>query len=169
MNYPDRNDFSNDPGIGEAEKTLRLIASLPAPEGLEERVRAGLKAAPRGGRVLSWPARHVWAGSWMRSAAAAAIACVVAGGGWGVYSHVQPGQAPRGIAGPSVAAPGQFSTGEAVRRPQTLNGPTVTHAPTPNPAQAKVTSKAAAKPSPKSAHNPQTSAVSKAAAPPQAQ
>ena len=38
-----------------AEETLRLIASLPAPAGLEDRVHAALRAAPRRGRVLAWP------------------------------------------------------------------------------------------------------------------
>ena len=51
-----------------AEETLRLIASLPAPAGLEDRVHAALRSAPHGaparglragvaswGRVLAWP------------------------------------------------------------------------------------------------------------------
>ena len=122
MSYTSRNESSNHSGGSEAEQTLRLIANLPAPEGLEDRVHAGLLAAPRGGRVLFWPAPFSPASGWLRSAAAAAIVCVVAGGGWGIYSHVQPGQ-PQGIAGPRIAGPGQFSTGEAMRRPQTLNGP----------------------------------------------
>ena len=40
---------------GSAEETLRLIASLPAPEGLELRVRMGLSTHTRPGRVLAWP------------------------------------------------------------------------------------------------------------------
>jgi hypothetical protein len=108
--------------VSAAEVTLRLIARLPAPEGLEERVHAGLRAAPRRARVLAWP----MAGEWMRAAAAAAIVCVVAGGGWGIYARVQPGQvAPPGMGGPRLAAPGGFTEGGAVRRPQTLVGPTV--------------------------------------------
>ncbi len=41
------------------EDTLRLIASLPAPAGLEDRVHKALRAAPRSGRVLAWPADSV--------------------------------------------------------------------------------------------------------------
>jgi hypothetical protein len=146
--------FSKDSGVSEAEETLRLIARLPVPEGLEDRVHAGLKTVPStvrsGGRILAWPGPLTVAGGWMRSAAAAAIVFVVAGGGWGIYSRVQvgqPGQLPQGIAGPRIAGPGpgQFSTGEAVRRPQTLNGPTVTHPATPKLPQAKVPAKAQAK------------------------
>jgi hypothetical protein len=169
MNYPERNGKSNDSEFGApgpAETTLRLIARLPAPEGLEDRVHAGLLAAPRGGRVLAWPVSLNSASGWMRSAAAAAIACVVAGGGWGIYSHVQPGQSPRGIAGPRIAGPGQFSTGQAVRRPQTLNGPMVTHPETPRPPQARVQAKALAKPAARAMRNTQTTTVSKNAAPP---
>jgi hypothetical protein len=116
------NDFSKGAGAAHsaAEVTLRLIARLPAPEGLEDRVQAGLLAAPRDGRVLAWPRALPMAGGWMRGAAAAAIVCVVAGGGWGIYSRVQPA---RGIMAPETG--GQFSTGEARRRPQTLEGPVV--------------------------------------------
>jgi len=38
-----------------AERTLRLIASLPAPAGLEDRVYTALRSVPRTGRVLAWP------------------------------------------------------------------------------------------------------------------
>lgn len=118
-------------GCGDAETTLRLIASLPAPEGLEERVQAGLRAAPRKARLLAWPEASLPAGGWavrgwMRSVAAAAIVCVVAGGGWSIYSRVQPAQSAHGVVAPRVGAPGGFSEGGAVRRPQTLNGPAVT-------------------------------------------
>lgn len=115
--------FSND-AVSAAEVTLRLIARLPAPDGLEERVHAGLRAAPRRARVLAWPASMT--GEWMRAAAAAAIVCVVAGGGWGIYLRVQPGQIVPGMGGPRLAVPGGFTEGGAVRRPQTLVGPMVT-------------------------------------------
>ena len=36
------------------EDTLRLIASLPAPEKLAGRVNAGLRAAPQSSRTLMW-------------------------------------------------------------------------------------------------------------------
>jgi len=38
-----------------AEQTLRLLAQLRSPEGLEDRVIAGLHSAPRRGRILYWP------------------------------------------------------------------------------------------------------------------
>ena len=113
---------SND-AVSAAEVTLRMLARLPAPEGLEERVHAGLRAAPRRARVLAWPAPMT--GEWMRAAAAAAIVCVVAGGGWGIYARVQPGQVTPGMGGTRLAAPGGFTEGGAVRRPQRLVGPTV--------------------------------------------
>jgi hypothetical protein len=131
---------SND-AVSAAEVTLRLLARLPAPVGLEERVHAGLRAAPRRTRVLAWPASR--SGEWMRAAAAAAIVCVVAGGGWGIYMRVQPGQIGPGIGGPRLAAPGGFTEGGAVRRPQTLVGPTVS---VPVGAQTTTKTKAPVKP-----------------------
>ncbi len=101
-----------------AEDTLRLIASLPAPAGLEERVHKALRAAPRSGRVLAWPAgfraRTVMQNHWMRAAAAAAIVFVVVGGGWGVYSRVQPGPAGKVIVMPQ-RAPSSGGFGERER------------------------------------------------------
>ena len=115
-----------DTGRETGEDTLRLIAQLPAPEGIEDRVRAELRAAPRRARVLSWPAALRSDSPWMRSAAAAAIVFVVAGGGWGVYARVQQPQLARVIVmPPRVAAPGSFSSAAAIRTPNTLNGPVV--------------------------------------------
>jgi len=105
--------------------TLRLIATVPAPEGLADRVHDRLRSAPRAARILQWPANFRTESSWMRSAAAAAIAFVVVGGGWGVYSRVQPNKV---IAmPPHVAAPGGFSNAGAMRTPQTVNGPVLEH------------------------------------------
>jgi hypothetical protein len=151
MNDPGQNGFSNHPvAAGElspAEATLRLIAGLPAPQGLEERVRARLAAAPRRGRILSWPAALGLDSGWMRSAAAAAIVCVVAGGGWGVYSRVQRQQPPRvTVLAPRGPAQGSFASSGAVRTPQTLNGPVVAHPPAAPPAQIKDAAKTAPKP-----------------------
>jgi hypothetical protein len=132
------------PGEGEAETTLRLIAGLPAPEGLEERVKAGLHQAshqaPRSGSLLHWPPatrldpsragsmRWGWMQStFARSAAAAAIVLVVAGGGWEVYSRIQPAQEPKAIVLPPVAGHGGFSSANAIRTPRTLNGTVLTH------------------------------------------
>jgi hypothetical protein len=129
MKYPVQDGFPNDSGSGlsSAEITLRLIADLPAPAGLEERIHAGLQAAPRRGRVLAWPAVLRLDSAWMRTAAAAAIVSVVVGGGWGIYAHVQPGQSARGVAAPShvAASAGGFSSAGAMRTPNTLNGPVV--------------------------------------------
>jgi hypothetical protein len=108
----------------DVEATLRLIARLPAPAGLEDRVEAALRSRPRTASVLSWPIAVEPGSNWMRAAAAAAIVFVVAGGGWGIYSHVQQPQAARVIVMPQhLAAPGGFSSAGAMRTPQTLNGP----------------------------------------------
>jgi hypothetical protein len=153
MSYPVQDGFSNDSGGGEsrsaAEATLRLIAHLPAPEGLEDRVQASLRAAPRTARVLAWPVPL--AGEWLRTAAAAAIVFVVAGGGWGIYAHVQPSHPAHGIAGQRIAAPGGFTEGGAVRRPQTLVGPVVTHPATAVTAKPKTPNKLVVTPPAKSA------------------
>jgi len=107
------------------EASLRVVATLPAPDGLSDRVRARLRSTPRTARILEWPAAFRNDSAWMRSAAAAAIAFVVAGGGWGVYSRVQPNKV---IAmPPHVAAPGGFSNAGAMRTPQTVNGPVLEH------------------------------------------
>jgi hypothetical protein len=168
MNYRDQNSSSNDFGAGEApspaEATLRLIARLPAPQGLEERVKAGLRSAPRSARILAWPGPLPLTGGWLRAAAAAAIVFVVAGGGWGIYSRVQPGQPARGIAGPHAGAPGAFTQGGAVRRPQTLVGPTVTPpAPAATP-KTKTPAKPAAMPTPATKSNAANKATAQPAA-----
>jgi hypothetical protein len=107
-----------------AEETLRLIARIAVPEGLEDRVHARLLAEPRQARILAWPGSS----GWMRSAAAAAIVFVVAGGGWRIYSRVQPGMPGRPIVvSPHVGAGGAFSEAGVVRRPLTLQGPVVKH------------------------------------------
>jgi len=115
-----------------AEDTLRLIAGLPAPEGLADRVQAGLRTAPRTASILRWPHALRPTGGWMhsavaRSAAAAAIVCVVAGGGWEVYSRIQPAPSARVVVMPPRVAPGSvgFSSSTAMRVPQTLDGPVV--------------------------------------------
>lgn len=153
------------------EETLRLLAHLSAPEGLEERVQAGLRAAPRAAsgkaRVLRWPMTPRLENAWMRSslvrsAAAAAIVTVVVGGGWGVYSRVQPTQPARATTMPlHVSAPGGFSSAGAMRTPQTLNRPVVEHPEAAAPQTAKTAGKLAVK---TPVHSGKTTTASKATA-----
>jgi len=165
MSYSVQNGFSKDSGAGAAERTLRLIASLPVPEGLEDRVHAGLAAAPRRGRVLAWPGMRTQASGWVRGAAAAAIVFVVAGGGWGIYSRVQPSQPARVIVMPArAAAPGGFSGAGAMRTPQTLNLPVVAHPVATAGPKAKVPAKIAAT----KTQNTKSPVVDKTSAPPAA-
>jgi hypothetical protein len=141
-----------DPGSAPtaAEETLRLIARLPAPAGLEGRMQAALRVAPRRGRVLAWPTGNrsiaVFQSNWMRSAAAAVIVFVVAGGGWGVYMRVQQHQPGKVVTMPArVPGASGFSDAGAVRTPQTLPGPTVTQPAKAAPAPPKTRKKPAAR------------------------
>jgi hypothetical protein len=117
----------------DADATLRLIAGLPTPGGLEKRVIAGLRSAPRSGRIISWPRLLNPTENWLRSAAAAAIVFVVIGGGWGVYSHVKTTNAT--AAPPTTGAGGAFSNAGARVIPHTLTSPVVVQPP---PAQSRV-------------------------------
>jgi hypothetical protein len=123
---------------GAGEDTLRLIASLPAPSGLADRVQAGLRTTPQASPLLGWILMRGGslrpAGDWMhsgmvRGAAAAAIVCVVAAGGWRIYSHVQPAPGANVVVMPVTIAPstGGFAPAGAKRVPQTLQGPVLTH------------------------------------------
>src|SRR5208282_3892030 len=83
-----------------------------------------------GGHVLAWPAKFrakaALESNWMRAAAAAAIVFVVVGGGWGVYSRVQPGPAGKVIVMPQpMPSSGGFSGAGAIRTPATIPGPRV--------------------------------------------
>jgi hypothetical protein len=147
MSDSTQNGFSNDARLRDAEQTLRLVANLPAPKGLEDRIHAGLRVAPRQARLLAWPTAMSPAGGWLRSAAAAALVCVVAGGGWGIYSRVQPSQVPAG-----VTLGGGFGSAGTVRKPVTLVGPAVTHPATAVTAPARVGVKIAAAKLPASHH-----------------
>jgi hypothetical protein len=153
MNDQTQNEFSygTNSGMSEAEQTLRLIARLPVPEGLEDRVRTGLAAERTSSRrtatVLQWPAGFRPASSWMRAAAAAAIVFVVVGGGWGVYSRVQPPQSAKVIVmPPRVVSPSGFSNAGAMRTPNTLNGPIIANPANANSPQPKTLAPAAKKP-----------------------
>ena len=136
------------------DETLRLIAKLPAPAGLEERIQAGvrtaaLQEAPRKARILAWPGGLAGESHWihsagMRVAAAAAIVALVLCGGWGILTHVQTAQPPTAaVQPPHPAATGGFSSAGAMRTPQTLNGPVVKQPVTALPQSAKPAAKAA--------------------------
>jgi hypothetical protein len=131
---------NSDSGANFGEDTLRLIASLPAPEGIEERVHKALRSAPpRKGQVVAWPAEigsrvlpQSIHSNWMRAAAAAAIVFVVVGGGWGVYSRVEQGQSGKVVVMPArVPGSSGFAGAGAIRTPQTLPGPTIREQATP--------------------------------------
>ena len=141
-------------GSGEFEETLRLIARLSVPEGLEERVQAGLRTAAKSSLhrawILRWPVALRLDTAWMqnlgRAAAAAAIVAVVVGGGWGVSSRFQPAQSSSAVVvPPHVSSQGGFSSAGAMRTPQTLNGPVVAHPATVAPQTAKPAVKHATK------------------------
>ena len=128
MNEKSHNSRNSQTG----EETLRIIANLPAPAGLEDRVRGRLQGQPTSGRVLHWPVqRH---SGWMRGVAAAAIVFTVMGGGWGVYRRVMQPRPAKVIAMPQrVVAPGGFSGASAIRTPETLQGPIAPASVTPKP------------------------------------
>lgn len=131
MSFSSQEDFDRNAGAIEAEKTLRLIATLPAPEGIEERVKSRLRAAPRQARVISWPAASSLRDRWIptsaiRAAAAAAIVIVVAGGGWEVYSHIRVAAQPTAVTVPqSISGQSGLSAAGTRRVPQTLEGPMI--------------------------------------------
>ena len=129
MNPLTEDRFGRNTGTLAAEDTLRLIANLPAPRGLEDRVKAGLRSAPRRGKVVAWQfsGTEIWMhSSGVKAAAAAAIVLAIAGGGWGVYSHIQVAPVPSAfIEPPSPNGAGRFSTAGAVHVPQTVQGPVI--------------------------------------------
>jgi hypothetical protein len=156
-----------------ADDTLRIIAGLPAPAGLEDRVHATLRKAHHRnlqhtvngsegdgrGRVLAWPTALKPQSNWMRTAAAAAIVFVVAGGGWGVYTRVEQNRPARVLVMPArIGAQGGFANAGAMRTPQTIPGPAApqtTQSKTEKPS-AKTAPKAAAKPLQKTSETSQS-------------
>ena len=149
MNHSGENPKTGASGSGDFEETLRLIARLSTPEGLDERVQARLRAAPAAGgaRIFAWPAAKRLDSAWMRSAAAAAIVAVVVGGCFGVYSQVQSIQPARAVTVPlHFYTQGGFSSAGAMRTPRTLNGPMVEHSAAAAPLPANPAVGPAAKP-----------------------
>lgn len=129
MSFSTQTDADRTAGLTDAEKTLRLIAALPAPEGVADRVKHRLHAAPRKAGVISWPTsgNARWTQlSAMRAAAAAAIVFVVAGGAWEVYTHIRIAPEPAAVAIPQrIDGSSGLAASGAVRKPQTLEGPVV--------------------------------------------
>jgi hypothetical protein len=144
--FASQEPFAGNSGNDSFEATLRLIAHLPAPDGLAERVQAELQASLQAhagqltlaARLRAWftapwqdanGMQSSWMqSSWARALAAAAIVAVVVAGGWSICSRVPPPQSARGIVLPvRVAGQGGFSSAGAMRTPQTLNGPIVEH------------------------------------------
>jgi hypothetical protein len=131
--------------VQQAEHTLRLVAQLPPPEELTDRVHQRLEAdqashVKRGFWSLWMPAQR------LQFAAAATLMVAVAGSTWAVY-HSHPKQtqtsvrpAPSTPAGDSSSS---FGTAAVKRVPPTLNPIQVP------PAPKKKISHALAKPSPK--------------------
>ena len=125
MTYPRQNDIPD--RVRNAEEILRVIATLPAPEGLVERVQLRLIAVPSRVTVFRWYGFN--RGGWMfspvlRGCAAAAIVLLVAGGGFAIYSRVQPSPNAKVIEMPArIGNGGAFSTGSAMHTPDTLKGP----------------------------------------------
>ncbi|HEV2324120.1 MAG TPA: hypothetical protein VGS10_09230 [Terracidiphilus sp.] len=133
MNSPNHIPSTNGPGargtadaaLRDLDATLHLLAKLPVPAGLEDRIFATALRSPRKARILEWP-RPLYARDWVRGIAAAALVIAVGGGGWGIYAHVQPNEPARVVVAPQpMFHPGGFSSAEMIRRPQTLNGPVV--------------------------------------------
>jgi hypothetical protein len=125
-----QNEISSKGTASSAEETLRVIAGLPAPDGLVDRVQTRLRTAPRSGKVLTWP-MVLGPGGWMynsafRGAAAAAIVCVVVGGGWRIYSRVQPAASARILVTPAAGPTRGFSIGGSVHTPDPRTGPVLT-------------------------------------------
>jgi len=153
------NSNSGNAAVRNAEATLRLIANLPAPDGIEDRVLAGLRSAPSSGRLLKWPGQD-----WLRTAAAAAIVFVIFGGGWGIYSRVQPGNA---VATPRHAGTaGGFSNAGAVRVPQTVPPPAAVPSAPVQPAEVKPSRKVHGKADPGADQGAKAAAAGNAAARP---
>jgi hypothetical protein len=171
MNTAPQNPSASAADTSTVDATLRLIASLPAPEGLEDRIMTTLHAAPRTARILRWPTRS--SSGWTRAAAAAAIVLVVSGVGWGIGSRIQPPQpaAARGVVAPlrPAAAAGGFSSAGAMRTPQTLNGPVLVHPVVVQVVPVKPAKKAVARTAPKQLSSELTAAdIGKDAAKPAA-
>jgi hypothetical protein len=138
MTSPRQNDIPD--RVRNAEETLRLVAKLPALNGLAERVQARLAATPPRTSLLGSSGFSL--NGWMltpvlRGCAAAAIVLLVTGGGFAILSRVQPSPSAKAVEQPArIGNSGSFSTGGAMRTPDTLKGPVL--APSANSPQPNV-------------------------------
>ena len=134
MNPP--RHYQPDESLSPPEQTLRMLAKLPPPDGLSARVQASLRTAPRRSSFFSFGNVFGLSG-WqqigaLRTVAAFGIVCVVAGGGWQIYSHVQTAPGTQGSAVPvhvnaGESSQGSFSTSGAIAKPDPLKAPVITH------------------------------------------
>lgn len=128
LKMPERKKTAEELAEETTRETLRLLASVPAPQGLEARLLAKLGEGPQPKRVLAWPLRTALAESaGMRAAAAALLVAALAGGGWGIVALTRPAQqagAARSTVRSGMGGSG-FSSAGAMRTPETLKGPVV--------------------------------------------
>lgn len=128
LKMPERKKTAEELAEETTRETLRLLASVPAPRGLEARLLARIGEQTQPKRVLAWPLRTALAESaGMRAAAAAVLVAVLAGGGWGIVALTRPAQqagAARSTVRSGMGGSG-FSSAGAMRTPETLKGPAV--------------------------------------------
>lgn len=142
----DNSDYQNK---SQAEETLRLLAELPPPAELTDRVRYRLaheqaKPVRRGFWSLWMPAQR------LQYAAAALLVIAVAGSTWSVYrAHPQPtAKTSVPVASPAPnpgAATGSFGSAKVTRVPPTLNPIKVPPVPKKKPSASKTAKPSAGK------------------------
>ena len=128
----------------EAEETLRLVAQLPPPGDLAERVHQRLKGAqnlsPRRGFWSLWLPAHR-----LQYAGAALLVLAIAGSAWTVR-HTGGGGAAKGqgpVQPAAQAVPQGFGTAGSEARPSSLKPIKVPPAPKKKPSASKVLKKRA--------------------------
>ena len=159
QNFQNSDYESKSPGKSSAEETLRLLAELPPPADLTDRVHHRLA------REQAKPIRRGFWALWLPSqrlqfAAAAVLVVAVAGSTWTVY-HSHPQAGPKAGANTQVtpalhpdASSGGFGTAGAELVPPTLNPIKVPPAPKKKPSASKT-----GKPSPKKLATPTAAAT----------
>ncbi|WP_263359999.1 hypothetical protein [Acidicapsa ligni] len=157
----------SDTRLTEAEHTLRLLANLPPPEGLTDRIHHRLRFAPepRGMRFLNWrflgqPAMG------LQFAGAALVLVALAGGSWSLYHRAGHVQAVVPQTGNSVSAPvnapaspvesSGFRNAGAVRVPPTLTPLHVPPVPKKKPSAGHAVARHVAPPQADAAEEPAT-------------